>query len=343
MATAGIILPGGGLQGISQVGNLMELLPALRRNRIDLIYIGGTSVGGLNGAKIGEGQTIDECIEALGTLEKIWTEIQERGPEIIFPLTKIKFAKGLYRGAILDGSILWGLVRGTLLGTSGINPSKILSAPRKFDLVVQNGLSYEQEIFSSEESRFQKNPHEILHAIVAAASLSPFFPAQKVFGIPYKDGRSISALLKRAIQAGCDFIFVLFPYQKGKVDVPTDLFSRTFPGIIEPLLQITVASNDRDAREIEHAKEIAENIRALQKARNNFHTPWGRRMFDKAVEKSGFTFSDKRDLKICDVDIKNKPSSLLIHTFNKKNRDLSQVLESSRKTMKQVLKENGLN
>jgi len=339
MTTAGIILPGGGMQGVSQAGNLSALLPALKRNRIDLSYLGGTSVGGIQGAKISEGMTIDECISIQSETIQTWLAIERHGPEIIFPLTSVKFAWGLYSGAILDGTTLWGLVNGKLLGTSGIDPLKIMAAPRQFDLVVKNSLTFSSEVLSIQDQKFQKNPNEILNAIVAAASLPPFFPSQKVFETPYEDGRFIAPLVKRAIKAGCNFIFVLFPYQRRKMDRPTDWFSRSFPEIIKPLLRITAMSNEIDEAEIERAKAVAQDIRAQEKARNFFSTPWGKRKFDRAINKAGFTFARKRDLVICEVYIENKPSSLLVHTFDKKNKDLSLVLDSSENTMSKLLRE----
>ena len=343
MPTAGIILPGGGYQGISQAGGLSELLPALKRNRIDITYVGGTSVGGLHSAKIAEGGTIDECIEIIKVVtDDIWFEIQRRGPEIVFPLTKQKFAWGFHTGACLDGSTLWGLVRGDLLGTTGINPAKIASSPIQLEIVVKNGLNHRLEVFSLQDSRFQKNPDEIINAIVATASLSPFFPAQKVFGVSYKDGRSIVPVLKRAILKGCDFIFILFPYQKDSINKPTDWFSRNFPGIIDLFLDVTDKSNELDTEVVEHAQEIARNIRARKTASSGFFTPWGRKKFDRIMDETGFTFSGKRDLVICLTYIEEKPPTLQVHTFDKKRGDLSRVFESSQDTMSKELRKLGL-
>lgn len=352
MNSAAIILGGGGLKGAVQPAALEMLVPALARHGIPIDVITGVSVGGLIGGKLAEAQTQPELMKKIRQVLEIFDMIQHKGPEAIFPLSKLKLLTHLTKRAVLDGQTLRGLVDGTLFGMEGILPDKIYTSPIKFSVLVQNKQTRRQEVFQKDDPRI-KSGSVLQDVLVATASLFPFFPPVTIEGVPYADGEHIN--FGPAIDEGCDIIFVLSPYRETIADpIPDDFVAKNFPIIPETFASASARIKDRDRMEISRAKDIAHNLQQFrqhaERIRGIFSRwPWTwrplchvRERVEKSFAETHFTFENKRELQVVEVYIEEQPPTLFMHTFDKTKRDIWRVQDGMRITMKNVVRDLGL-
>lgn len=338
MLRAGLCLAGCGMRSCVQVTWIREILLWLQKRNIELVYIGGTSGGGLNGVKLAEGETFDELFLLVDVIEKIWLEIEKRGPEVIFPLSKMRFFANARRESLLDGSTLHGLVSGKLLGTPGLDVARIVSSKRPLDLFVGNMITWRQEAISNHDPRVIADPELIMRGAVGTASLFPFFPPVTIWNTPYQDGEHIN--LTRAIQLGCDIIFALFPYCKDKPDqIPNDFISKNFPIIPKTFIASRARTRERDRIEVEWAKSITQDVKTIENLRKRvagaLWLPWTKRRINAEFLRAPFTFQGKKLPRIVDVYIERHPDTLSVNTFGK--GDLSGVMSDERKPIRKIL------
>lgn len=343
MATAALVLPGGGLKCVSQVWWCEELLHALVRNRIDLRVIAGSSGGAINAAKLAEGETDQELLRALEELSSVWLAIDRRGSEVIFPVSGFTFVTHAFSSYLLSGDTLWGLVDGSLLGHKPLDALKITRSGRELDIFVRNEITGGKEIICNHDFSVEQDPSLIMRAVVASASMSPFFPPVLINGVPYSDGQNI--MHKKVFQAGCDFIFALYPYKRSCIETPgNDFFSRNFKITSRAFTDLSSLLHEAEQKDIEGAMENARDINALeglrQKERAHFWTPFGKRGVDNRFKDAPFSFQGKKEPRIVRIYLEDQPPSLKTHHCVK--GDLSKIRKPCREHMRDVLKSEGL-
>lgn len=349
LSSVGIEQGGGGCKGISLIGDLEELLPALNKYGAKITHLGGVSVGGLHALKLAEAQNSIGLLRCLEELKKIWREVGETGPQMVFPITYSTIAKSLYKRSLLDGSALDYLLDGGRT-EKPIDTLAVINSPFRLDLLVTNQSTGRQESISNRDPRV-KNNHPVLRlAGKATASIPPFFGEVNIFGNPYVDGGHID--LGPAIEAGCTTIFVLFLYREGVQDgEQTDFLSRLFPWIHRLFAYHSAKIKELDHIEVTRAIRIAENLKSYRqlnsKMRALFWRDSKKALVDRAMlaeidrlfHETPFSFKEKRDLSVIPVFMEYQPESLLMYTFKKE--DLPRVEEEQRKTMRRILRERG--
>jgi predicted patatin/cPLA2 family phospholipase len=102
-----------------------------------------------------------------------------------------------------------------------------------------------------------------MRMIAASAAIKPLYDPIKIGRDYYSDGGSIAGLVMKAINAGCDTIFVLFPYPKvyyprGSQD---DFVSRYIPWFKDFLASYSAELRARDHDEIERVTPYNQRIR----------------------------------------------------------------------------------
>lgn len=357
LSSVGLVLSGGGFKCVAQVGWLEDLLPPLMKAGAKVTYIAGTSGGGLNGGKLAEAQTTDELLNRWESLAKIWEDVENAGPQSVFPLSLINVIKSIHKESLLDGQTLDNLLNGGKESKTGersaksFNPRRVLSSPRRFDVFVTNARTGAHEIISNRDRRVQENPQILTSALKATASIPPFFPNVEIEGVPYMDGGHIQ--LGPAIKAGCKTIFVLLPYrQDGYEGRPTDFISRLFPWIPRIFALHSAQARELDRIEIIRAKKIAANLEIYRKLHDAMRSLFWRsskksfldhlmlEKIDALFEGASFSFKDKHSIQIIDVAIERQPGSLLMYTF--KRGDLSRLRENCRNQMRRIRQTIGL-
>lgn len=343
MATAALVLAGGGLKCAAQVWWCEELIPALIRKHIDVKVLAGSSGGGINAAKLAEGETDDELLQALEDLASIWLAIDKIGSEVIFPINVLTPVTHAFSSAFLDGTTLWGLVDGSLFRHRPLDAAKIARSVRELDIFVRNKITRKQEIISNRDQAAQQDPSLLLKAVVASASRHPFFPQVTINGVPYGDGEAIS--LSKIFQADCDFIFILLPYKKNHVETPgDDWFSKHFKISVEAFITIIMQIQEAEQKEIERAVERANDVKTLEALCREEQTRCWRSSGKRAVEErfraAGFTFRGNRAPRIIPVYLEYQP--LKLRTHHSERGDLLRLREPCRVQMRDVLAGLGL-
>lgn len=340
----GIIGGGGGLRGASEIGWLEDLLPYLiYTKRATIKYLGGVSVGALITGKLAEAQTPEDLLQRLREIKQIFLKIDREGPETVFPFDKLTLPKSVHKRSLLDGATLRKLVNDPLDNGRPLDVTAIVQSPFQYDACAMNELTGQQEIFSNRDERVRKNHVLLREAIVASASISPFFPEVTINGIPYSDGMYIN--LARAIDAGCDTIFVLLPYREdGKEAAPADLISRIFPWIPRTFFRTSAMARERDRVEIEWARRIAQNIRVDQETREKADQVlrWStkKQRVQRILMEAPFTFKNKLDVTIHPIYIETELHTLKMYTFRK--GDIPRIMDQCREAMRHYREQHGL-
>lgn len=299
--TVGIFLGGGGFKVAAQIGWLESLIPKLIEKKFKITYFGVVSGGAFNGAKLNEAKTQEELIEKIRDLKTIWLYIEKRGPEFIFPIKKLTFIKSVRKKALLTGETLRNLIYNFNGNENNINIDAILNSEIQLDIFIHNQLTGFQEIISNKNEMVKSNPETLASAIIASASLPPFFPPVMINGIPYVDGGPVN--LTEAIKSGCQIIFALIPHSEtGGDDKPPGKIARLFPWVEYSLDFLSHQIRELNKVQISIAKKIAE----------------------------------KHKVKIIPIFIEQKPDTLFMYTFAK--GDISRLIENSKKQMDKKLR-----
>jgi len=352
LSSVGIVGGGGGMRGCTQVGWCEDLIPALLKAGAPIRYLGGTSVGALNMSKLAEAQTDNELLSCLKELRAVWETIEKKGSDYIFPLSGLKIALASFRkNSLLDGKTLWRLLKDPAKDVGSLDTHRLLNSPRIFDVFVENETTGRQEIFSNKDERVRKNPEILIKALVASASVPPFFPPVLIEGNWYRDCGYIT--LSRAIAAGCSTIFVLLPYpEDGQENIPSDFISRNFPWVINTLAFQGAKVRELDRIEIVRAKRISDSLRAFhtlhQEIRSLFWRDRKRKVVDSLIDskldrlfqEAAFSFKNKRVITVVEIYAERLPSTLFIHTAAR--GDISRQINESREQMKRKRQEWGL-
>lgn len=340
----GIIGGGGGFRGASEIGWLEDLLPWLIcQKRAEIRYLAGVSVGALIFAKLAEAQTPEELPTRLRDLKRIFLKIDREGPGTVFPFDNLTFPKSVHKRSLLDGGTLWELVNNPLGDGRPLDIDAIIRSPFQYDAFVKNKITGRQEPFSNRDERIRQNHEMLRRAIVASASIPPFFPRVMIDGVPYADGMHIN--LTRAIEAGCDTIFALLPYREdGKEGAPTDLVSRLFPWIPDIFSELSEMARDRDRVEIERARNIAANIRAHQDIQDKINKilRWSpkRKQVQGILQEVPFTFKNKAGVAIYSICIDDELNTLKMYTFKK--GDVAKIMDCCSGAMRRFRERHGL-
>lgn len=294
--TVGIFLGGGGFKVAAQIGWLEILIPKLIEKKLKITYFGVVSGGAFNGAKLTEAQTQEELIEKIRDLKTIWLYIEKRGPEFIFPIKKLTFIKSVGKKSLLTGETLRNLIYNFNGNFNNININAILNSKIQLDIFIHNQLTGFQELISNKDKVVKEKPEILASAIVASASLPPFFPPVIIKNIPYVDGGPVNLI--PAIKAGCQIIFVLIPHaETGDDDKPPGKIARLFPWVEYSLDFLSHQIRELNKVQISIAKKI----------------------------------SEKQKVKIIPIFIEQKPETLFMYTFAK--GDISKLIENSKKQM----------
>jgi hypothetical protein len=228
LGRVGILMPGAGLLGATHVGMLHAL--SLRGIHKALTVLRANSSGAFTGTTLSEAQTPDEFPELVERAVAGWRLIEAQGPDAVFGISEIRNAFGeFYVPDFMDHparnimKLLWkksGELRKlkVLLGKDGLleterlsriiadyQPEKTASSYFRFEIAVLNLTARAIETLSIDD--FPGKPELFKRAVVASASLQPFFPSLEINGQRYCDARSageVSAAIK-----GCDTVFVL--------------------------------------------------------------------------------------------------------------------------------------
>lgn len=264
LGNVGIILAGGGLRGYMQPVAMRVIIE--RGTRIT--YIGGVSVGALNGSALAMAQSQEELLPRLDEEDVIWNYIETHGREVVFPFSTGNVLRHIiHTRSWLPNKTLFALLK-------NFHPRKAFSSPITFDFKVLNNTTMLHETFSNRDLRLQEDPlldgydprtllakkeHEIpfvVRGLAASASLKPIFSPIKIWNDYYSDGGSIEGLIGRAIAAGCDTIFVLFPYPQTYFEPQhqDDWIYRLLPWLKDFIVSYAAELRGRDQDELDKVR-----------------------------------------------------------------------------------------
>ncbi len=243
----GIVGAGGGFRGTT----IPPLVEAILERGIKIDYLGGVSVSALVLAKLSEAGKQEDLRPLLNHVYEIWRSIEIVGPQAVFPpphkwhiWNKQSFA---------DSDPLFRLLQ-------NFDPKKSVASPIRFDVFVKDDETKQHLTLSNRDQVFVQNPEFLRSAVVASASIRPFFPPVEVAGRFYYDGGFIT--LRGAIDHGCDTIFVLFPYTKeySKPAASRDWFEKHFPSVSDSVANHSVDVRLLDVRALEDADRHNEKV-----------------------------------------------------------------------------------
>ncbi|WP_106817546.1 patatin-like phospholipase family protein [Janibacter massiliensis] len=190
--TTAFVLGGGGVLGATHVG----MLSALMSRGITPDIVVGTSVGAINGAFV----AADPGLHTVGRLERLWTEVTERGVLLENPVRQAaRFARS--RTHLVSADPLREILETHLPVTHIEN----LVVP--FQCVAA-------EIEGSRSRWFDEGP--LVGPILASCAVPGLFAPVEIDGLHYLDGGLVHSIpVGRALQLGARRVFVL---QVGRVE-----------------------------------------------------------------------------------------------------------------------------
>lgn len=183
-----LILPGGGARGAIEVGGMKTLW----RHGIIPDVIIGSSVGSINGAIIASGRTPDE-------LEQIWLRLSKK---LLFPM---------------NFRVFWEMYAVRSLART-VNIKKVIKEGVKTDYFEECKIPlYLVTTRLSDGEAVYFNKGSLRDALLASLAIPPYYPPHFVDNIGYVDG-SISGVngIKKAVELGCDALFILNCYNTSK-------------------------------------------------------------------------------------------------------------------------------
>lgn len=206
--TAAILAAGGGFNGIIVTG----FLKAILEQQFQLIYLGGVSVSALILSKLAE--SYDE--KSFQRIVNVWRTIDKEGSRFVF--SKVNLLQ-LCKVIFPDHYVYSSHSRiENLLKLAEVNFEKIVSSPVIFEISVINLSKQRFHVFSNRNL----NPDQLRRAVIASASLPPFFPPIEIEGNLFSDGLIIVPdMIDSAIQRKPDIIFLLLPFDFSKIEEPT--------------------------------------------------------------------------------------------------------------------------
>lgn len=240
LGRVGVVGASGGFRGASIVG----FLEGLTECGVVIEYAYGVSVSALVLAGFAEAHSPDEYPKAIKRIIHRFKEIEERGSEEVFNFNPLNLAGHLLGDSLMGNSSLYELL-------FGLDIQSCLTSPMRFDFGVQSEQRGENIIFSNRSSIFELNPELFRRAVVASASLTPFFAPVEIGGDSCTDGISIS--LDGATKY-CDTVFVLFPYPR-KHQMDNDGFPPWFRHFV---INYEIQIRKTDARILECALSHAQ-------------------------------------------------------------------------------------
>ena len=183
-----LILPGGGARGAIEVGGIKMLWS----HGIIPDVIIGSSVGSINGAIVASGRTPDE-------LEQIWLRLSKK---LLFPM---------------NFRVFWQMYTVRSLART-VNLKKVIKEGVKTDYFEECKIPLyliATRLSDGEAVYFNKGP--LRDVLIASLAIPPYYPPHIIENIGYVDG-SISGVngIKKAVELGCDTIFVLNCYNTSK-------------------------------------------------------------------------------------------------------------------------------
>lgn len=207
--TAAILAAGGGFNGIIVTGFLKTIL----EQQFQLIYLGGVSVSALILSKLAE--SYDE--KSFQRIVNVWRTIDKEGPRFVFSkVNLLQLCKVIFSDHCVYSS--HSSIE-NLLTLAEVNFEKIVSSPVIFEISVINLSNKRFQVFSN---RNLKDPDRLRRAVIASASLPPFFPPIEIEDNLYSDGLIIVPdMIDSAIQRKPDIIFLLLPFDFSKIEEPT--------------------------------------------------------------------------------------------------------------------------
>lgn len=226
------VLSGGGNLGALQVGMLL----ALAEQEIVPDVVLGCSVGALNGAAYSRAPTV----AGVHRLARRWSEIDS---PTLMPSSFVPNALQLLRkGASLHDSS--GLRR-TLEAMLG-DQLTFESLALEFQCVATN-------VETAMGHWFDRG--DLVPAVMASAALPAVYPPVEISGVRYLDGGVVDNVpIARAVELGCDKVFVLHVGRHGRPDAD---IRRPLDGA---LLAYWLARNNRFARDLAAIPEGVEAI-----------------------------------------------------------------------------------
>ena len=344
---------GGGFWGASQPAWVNEeFLTAIWENEGEVTRIGGVSVGAIVGAKLSEAQKQDELIRKSDELARVFGIIDRIGPKSVFPLHWWTIFLSLFKESLLNGSTLADLVYGRTFNGPPLDAESIMNSPIEFGTLVFNIESGEQEIISNHDELTRKFPPAIIDAVIASASLPPFFPSMAIRNTNsyprrvYRDNGHID--LRPAIKAGCDAIFVFLPYKENRDTTKHDgILSWLFPWLMEVMEIPSEMNMERDRVEIARAVETSEFIEVIEVVnelhgvvRSSFWLPSKRRRIEEGFQKAEAILQSKRTIRVFPIYINQHSNSFEPYSFER--GDISRLDAECREQMRIKLKEWGL-
>ena len=198
LGRVGVVGASGGFRGASIVG----FLEGLTERGAVIEYAYGVSVSALVLAGFAEAHSPEKYPRALSRIIQRFREVEERGSEEVFNFNPLNLAGHLLGDSLMGNSSLYELL-------FGLDIESCLNSPMRFDFGVQSEQKGENIIFSNRSSIFELNSELFRRAVVASASLTPFFAPVEIGGDSCTDGISIS--LDGATKH-CDTVFVFFPW-----------------------------------------------------------------------------------------------------------------------------------
>ncbi|MEK9179910.1 MAG: patatin-like phospholipase family protein [Patescibacteria group bacterium] len=337
----GIVASGGGFRGVAVLGFLIPLLHLLARYKLMVRYYGAVSVSAFMLARSSEAHKPEDYEPLLDYMTASWKAVEKKGPASVFDFSykKLHFWNS---GSILDNDPLVELAK-------HFDPVKSVNSPARLDLFVFDSDTKEHTAISNRDPSVIANPSLLKDAVVASASLVPIFSETKVGARFYYDGGFIS--LRGAVEAGCDTIFVLFPYPQRYRNPPTknDFLNKHFPWLEKAASVSAATLRDRDAFEVKYWQDIferEERITALNSELNErLSDPQVKGLLKQFIGKLPILgrFLEKprgAEKKIpCIIPLyeNHSPETLLLKDFNAINRDITVALERATRQMEEEL------
>jgi len=341
----GVLWGGGGFRCIAEVGWGKSLIPALvqyfskfkDKTSKSRIYFGCTSGGAFNGPKIAEAQTLEEMPQKVEDLEKnYWGNVEKYGPECVFPSwVGFKLWNLFGKPSFSDGRTLWDLLESEKFGPRPFDPKLVVNSTIiDLDIFVTNATDAREDAISTRDARIKKNPSLLPAYIVASGSLTPLFPDVLIGNKFYSDGGHIQ--LYRALEAGCDTIFVLLPNREQGLDPRPSKF---FPILLRTLEKHSISVRSRNNAEIANGLVLAGMIREQRQSRRKisslFWSTSPKAKVNKILSHANFLIKNNLDLNVIPVFIEHQPESLSVLTFEK--GDFAKLKDSSQTQMDRIL------
>jgi len=246
----GIVSSGGGFRGRIVLGWLEPLLELLAECDIMIDYLAAVSVSAPMLARLSEAAVPGDYRRLFGHMSNMWNGIEKAGPSYVFSFSLKSLVNFLNGKPLLDdNATLRKLVE-------HFDACKSVASKTRFDVFAVNDVTKLHVAISNRDRRVIERPSLLADAVVGSMSLVPIFQRTTVDSEAHTDGGFVS--LEGAVAAGCDTIFVFFPYPRHYRKPPqSDGFISRHLGTLEEAASASATFlRDRDRAEMKYWKMI---------------------------------------------------------------------------------------